>query len=218
VTALAGNGLGRLEDFASGMEAPREGEVLVAGESIASIPRERLRAGLLAYSPSDRERRGLCLPATVRDNVLALRRGEFSARDWLGRKRRNIAAKDAASLLGLEADPARSAASLSGGNRQRLLLSRELDRPRAALVLAEPLQGLDLASQAEATALIRELAALGSGVLLLTSTVEEALGAADRVIALYRGEAAFEGPNEGAATALSLLEAMTGASAQGSPP
>ncbi len=211
VTALAGNGLGRLEDFASGLRTPDEGEVLVGGASLSSIPRDRLRSELMGYAPADRERRGLCLPATARDNLLALRRREFRARDWIGGRRRDEAAREAAAPLSLEAKPRQVAASLSGGNRQRLLLARELDRPRAVLVLAEPLQGLDLATQAEAALLIRELAAKGSAVLLLVSSIEEALGSADRVMALYRGETAFEGANEGSPTAASLLAAMTGA-------
>ena len=216
VTALAGNGLGRLEDLASGMAEPGEGEILVCGKRLDSTRRELLRSQILGYVASDREGRGLCLPAAMRENILALRRREFPLRDWMWKARRDAAAAMASSPLGLAADPRQSAASLSGGNRQRLLLARELDRPRAVLVLAEPFQGLDRASQAEAISLIRELASRGSAILLLLSHVEEALAAADRVMALYRGEAVFEGPNEGAATAHSLLAAMTGSLATGS--
>jgi general nucleoside transport system ATP-binding protein len=212
VTALAGNGLGRLEDYASGMLVPAEGEVLVGKRRIESIPRGELRSDLLAYMPSDREARGLCLAAAMRDNILVLRRSEFRFRDWIAGSARDGAARESASARGLAADPRAAVASLSGGNRQRLLLARELDRPRAVLVLAEPFQGLDLAAQAEASALIRELAARGSAVLLLVSKIEEMLDLAHRAIALYRGEIAFEGQNEGQATARKLLAAMTGAS------
>lgn len=210
VTALAGNGLRRLEDYASGTETPPEGAVLVEGKELSSRGRAALRSLSLGYVPSDREKRGLVLAAAMRDNILALRRSEFSVRDWVGRKRRNAAAREAAAPFGLVADPRQSAASLSGGNRQRLVLARELDRPRAAFVLAEALQSLDLSSQTEMTTLIRKLAARGAGVLLLLSSVEEAIASADRVIALYRGEIAWEGPNEGASTAAMLIAAMTG--------
>lgn len=210
VSALAGNGLGRLEDLASGMARPGEGEVLAGGRALASIPREILRTELMAYAPSARERRGLCLPAPLRDNILALRRRDFRVHEWIGRRRRDEEAAKAAVALGLDAPPRQSAASLSGGNRQRLLLARELDRPRPILILAEPLQGLDLASQGEVYRLIRELASRGSAVLLLASSVEDVLALADRSIALYRGESAFESSNEGAGTGAALLSAMTG--------
>jgi simple sugar transport system ATP-binding protein len=212
VSALAGNGLGRLEDYASGMLAPHRGEVLVGGVRMESLPRERLRSELLGYMPSDRDARGLCLPASLRDNLLVLRRREFRSRDWVFGPGRDQAARDAAFVRGLAADPRAAASSLSGGNRQRLLLARELDRPRPVLVLAEPFQGLDLAAQAETSALIRSLAARGSAVLLLASNIEEVLGVADRVVALYRGEIAYEGPSEGEASLGKLLAAMTGAS------
>jgi simple sugar transport system ATP-binding protein len=211
VAALAGNGIARLEDYASGMIESSRGEVLVGGRRIDSIPREELRETMLAYIPSDREGRGLCLSAALRDNILALRMRDFGAVDWIGTARRDAAARAAAVSVGIVAEPQVPAAALSGGNRQRLLLARELDRPRPVLVLAEPLQGLDLVSQAEIEALIRELAARGSAILLLSSNVEELIGLADRTMALYRGEIVFEGPNLGKDTARKLFSAMTGA-------
>jgi ABC-type uncharacterized transport system ATPase subunit len=215
VVALAGNGLGSLEDLASGMLSPPSGEILAGGDGIDTLDRGRLRSELLAYMPSDREARGLCLPVSVRDNLLVLRRREFRARAWIGASIRDAAAREASFSVDLVADPRSPAAALSGGNRQRLLLARELDRPRPVLILAEPFQGLDLAAQAEAAALVRALAARGSAVLLLGSNVEDILGVADRVAALYRNELVYEGANEGEASARELLSAMTGASKAG---
>jgi ABC-type sugar transport system ATPase subunit len=212
VVALAGNGLQPLEDFASGMVEPREGEVLVGRLRLGSAPRTRLRSELLGYMPSEREARGLCLSSTLRDNLLILRRRDFGFRDWLGLRARDEAARDAALAFGVKASPRAAVSSLSGGTRQRLLLARELDRPRSVLLLAEPFQGLDLAAQEEASTLVRELAGRGSAVLLLLSKAEEIIGLADRAIALYRGEIAYEGPVEGEATTHMLLAAMAGAS------
>ena len=212
VTALAGNGLQGLEDCASGMTRPRGGEVLIGGRRIESIQREKLRAELLSYIPSEREAKGLCLPCSFRDNILVLRRKEFGFWDWIRSSARDRAAREAAFAGGLKASPRVAVSSLSGGTRQRLLLARELDRPKAILILSEPFQSLDLSAQAEASALIRDLAKQGSAVLLLTSKVEEILGLADKAIALYRGEIAFEGPIQGPETARTLLAAMTGAS------
>jgi ABC-type sugar transport system, ATPase component len=210
VLALAGNGLDALEAYASGLKPPRPGLALLQGKDMAAIPRSLLRSRLVGYAPSDRENLGLCLPASLRDNALALRGDEFGTLDWIGRSRREEAAREANRALGLSADPGAASSSLSGGNRQRLLLARELDRPRPALVLAEPLQGLDLEGQAQAAALIRKLADSGSAVLVLASSAEELGPIANRVIALYRGAISFEGPYEGRETAASLLAAMTG--------
>ena len=231
VAALAGNGLGRLEDYASGLVKPRSGELLIGGSPLGEARRRQLRQGLpgqslpkstsacvrFGYVPSDREARGLCLPASVRDNILALRLHEFRGRDYLGGKLRDKAALEAASGLGLVAEMRSSVASLSGGTRQRLVLGRELRAEggpgsgASVLVLAEPLQGLDLAAQALVLELIRGLADEGSAILLLDSNVEEIVAVADRAVALYRGEIAYEGPNEGESTAKRLMAAMTGA-------
>jgi ABC-type uncharacterized transport system ATPase subunit len=153
----------------------------------------------------------------VRDNILALRLREFRGRDYLGGRLRDKAALEAALGLGLLSEVQSTAGSLSGGNRQRLVLARELgsanelsSRARV-LVLAEPLQGLDLAAQALVLERIRDLADEGAAILFLSSNVEEIITISDRVAALYRGEIAYEGPNEGGSTAKRLLSAMTGA-------
>jgi general nucleoside transport system ATP-binding protein len=192
VTAFAGNGLAELEVLASGMRTPGEGRARIGGEDIAELARGKLRADQLAYVPSDREGSGICCGASIRDNALALRMGEFRAIDWIGRRARDEAAKAAIRRFGIERDVSEAAGSLSGGNRQRLLLARELERPKAAALLAEPLQGLDTSSREEAASRIRSLAAAGTAVLVLSSSAEDALEIADRVVALYRGRAAYE--------------------------
>ncbi len=212
VAALAGNGLGCLEDLASGMARPTRGEVLVRGRDIRTIPRDELRSRELSYVPSDRESRGLCLQAALRDSVLALRRGEFGAWAWVARGKRDREVRAMLLPLGLRSDPGALVSSLSGGTRQRMVLARELYGGKPLLVLAEPLQGLDLASQGEVSRTIRVLAARGSAVLLISSRVEEIAGLADRAIAIYRGEIAYEGQNEGEETGRKLLAAMTGGS------
>lgn len=216
VVALAGNGLNPLEDALSGLRRPRRGRVLIGGEDLYAIRAEELRSRRLAYVPSDRESRGLCLQASLRDNLLVLKRRDFSAREWLFSRRRSEVAAGMAVALNLAADLRARAASLSGGNRQRLLLSRELEGARSVAVLAEPLQSLDLEAQAEASRQIREWAAAGAAIVLLSSSLEEVFPLADRIAVLYRGSLVHEGKNEGPASAHFLLALMTGLRTGGS--
>lgn len=209
VTAFAGNGLAELEAYASGMRAPMEGRVLIDGEDLRLSKRGELRADKLAYAASDRERFGICRSATIRDNALALRRGEFRDLDWIVARRLDKAARAMVGDFHIEGDVRAAASTLSGGNRQRLLLARELDRPRSVVLLAEPLQGLDLRSRKEAASRIRAIAADGSAVLVLTSSVEDALDLADRVVTLYRGQAVLETEADGA-KARDLVARMAG--------
>jgi ABC-type sugar transport system ATPase subunit len=216
VVALAGNGLDPLEEIFAGLRRPRAGGAFLDGERIHLFERGRLRGSLLAYAPSEREARGLCLQSSLRDNLLVLRRKEFRARDWFFSRRRNKETVVMARTLSLDADPGVRASSLSGGNRQRLLLARELYDARPAALLAEPLQGLDLEAQAEAGRLIRAYARSGAAVLLLSSSLEEVFPLADRIAVLYRGSLVYEGPNAGPASAHTLLDFMTGLRSSGS--
>lgn len=216
IVALAGNGLDPLEEIFAGLRRPRQGGAYVSGEDIHRVERERLRGSLLAYVPSDREARGLCLRSSLRDNLLVLRRKEFRARDWVFSRRRDRETVRMTSTLSLDADPSVRASLLSGGNRQRLILSRELYGGRSAALLAEPLQGLDLEAQGEAGRLIRAYAMDGAAVLLLSSSLEEVFPLADRIAVLYRGSLVYEGPNGGPASAHTLLDYMTGLRSSGS--
>jgi len=215
VTAFAGNGLERLEAIASGMTESEEGAVLINGKDMGKIPRSRLRADELAYIPSDREGTGLCLGSKLRDNLLALRRGDYGKLDYLFSARRDVDADALAKDFGIKGGIKESASALSGGNRQKLLLARELERPKKALILAEPLQGLDLGSRRDAIDRIRCAADTGAAVLVLASSVEDAMDLADRVVAIYRGRATCDmsvAGKQGSAVAASILASMTGSS------
>ena len=206
---LAGNGLDRLEACAAGLRRPAAGELLVEGRP-AYRTGPRFREEVLSYAPSGRDERGLCLASSVADNAVVLERRSFGPAGWLGRKAREERAREIARRLGLSAGPRARAGALSGGNRQRLLLSRELDPRRPAALLCDPTQGLDVAAQAAAAARILELRRSGVAVLLLSSSLDEILLLADRIGVLYRGSLVYEAPNEGAASVASLAAWMTG--------
>ncbi|HET7838370.1 MAG TPA: ATP-binding cassette domain-containing protein, partial [Rectinemataceae bacterium] len=210
VAALVGNGLGRLEDYLSGLKPAPWGAVRLGGTDLHDIPRHRLRTELLAYVPSDREARGIAETASLGDNVLVLRRREFGIVDFAMKARLRESARSMAASFSLSAEPSVAAGSLSGGNRQRLVLARELDRPRRLAVLAEPFQNLDLGSQEAAAGRIAELAAAGSAVVVLSSSLDELFPIADRIAILYRGSLVHLGPNGGPGSAHALLALMTG--------
>ncbi|MBL8965563.1 MAG: ATP-binding cassette domain-containing protein, partial [Spirochaetaceae bacterium] len=156
---LAGNGLDALEAIAAGLARPSAGSFLFAGKPAGAWPRAEFRESLLSYVPSARDERGLSLEATVRDNILALERRAFGRRDWFGRSARDARSCELSSRLALQTVPETRAAALSGGNRQRLLLARELDPRRPLALLCDPTQGLDLAAQKAAVDHILELKA-----------------------------------------------------------
>ncbi|HUX41224.1 MAG TPA: ATP-binding cassette domain-containing protein [Rectinemataceae bacterium] len=197
VVALAGNGLEELESIAAGLSAPMAGRFELEGRDVRDWPRRQLRSSLAAYVPSDREGRGLALEASIGANLTVL---EGSPRRTPGFP----------PVLGPTGDMRRKATSLSGGNRQRLVLSRELAKPRAFFLLADPSQGLDISGVAELSGIIAARKTEGGAILLLSSSIEETLRLADRIIVLYRGAVVWEGANLGEGMAHELASHLTG--------
>jgi len=210
VLALSGNGLEALEAVASGLREPEAGAILLQGRPLGALPRPGLRSSLLGYLPSDREGLGLVLPASVADNLLVLERAFLSPRDWLAPGRPELRARALARAFGPSSPPEASASALSGGNRQRLLLSRELGRGRPFLLLADPGQGLDLASLDLLDRRLGEERKAGTAILLLTTAMEDAFLLADRIAVLVRGALVWEGPNRGEGQARELTALLTG--------
>ena len=88
--------------------------------------------------------------------------------------------------------PAQAVGTLSGGNQQKVILARWLDRDPQVILLDEPTRGIDVGAKAEIHALIDRLAASGKAVILISSDLPEVLGMSDRVLVLHRGTIAAE--------------------------
>ena len=197
IVALAGNGLDELESIAAGLSPPVAGRFELEGRDVRAWPRRQLRASIAAYVPSDREGRGLALEASVAANLSVLETASRTGSNF-------------PPVLGPGGDTRRKAASLSGGNRQRLVLSRELAKPRPFFLLADPSQGLDLSGLGELSRIIAIRKGEGGAILLLSSFIEETLRLADRIIVLYRGAVVWEGVNLGEGMAHELASHLTG--------
>jgi simple sugar transport system ATP-binding protein len=212
VAALAGNGLGALEDLACGERICDSGAVELLGRTLADWPRDELRASVLSYLPTDRDGKGLCLGATILENLSArgASRGNWSLR---GRAARRTEATRLLADAGIRAPPEAPIDVLSGGNRQRVLCVRELGIFTPAVLAANPTQGLDPRAQEETWNRLRSRAREGAGILLLTSSVDELFSVADRVAVLYRGRLTELGMRTGSVTAEAVTRLLTGAAA-----
>jgi simple sugar transport system ATP-binding protein len=148
---------------------------------LATSLRDSLR-GHVAHIPEDRARDGLIAEMTIAENI-ALAEPRWQPR---------VAAQTAAALIerfDIRAQsPLQRAGSLSGGNQQKVILARELERKPEIIVAAEPSRGLDI----EATRFIHEelraAAARGAAILLITSDLDEAFALGDAIHVIYRGK------------------------------
>jgi ABC-type sugar transport system ATPase subunit len=150
-------------------------------------PSDALAAGV-AYLTEDRKAAGLFPWLGVGHNLTIASLRRFGRLGFLDRRRERDAARRATTdfdvrCAGLE----QRAATLSGGNQQKMLLARFLLEPRRVLVLDEPTRGVDVGSKAEIYALMDRLTQSGLAILLISSDLPELLGMADRVVVLCEG-------------------------------
>lgn len=190
VAGVEGNGQAELvAALAGAFEGEVSGEVRVRGRVVSDAAEAR-SAGL-AVIPPDRHREGLVPEMALWENLL-LRADLLSRAGWygvlprreaLGRARRDLVDADVRPPL-----PELPAGSLSGGNQQRLVIARELGSTRpSAVVAANPSRGLDVTASARVHRSLREAAAGGAAVLLVSSDLDEVDAIADEVAVLYRG-------------------------------
>ncbi len=210
VAGVGGNGQEELVACVAGVDAPAAGALDFAGARMNGAPTAAFRAAGIGYVSADRAQEGLCQSASLSDNFIAGREARF-ARGGVLRKGM-IAAQARAALAahkvryGRLTDPV---ATLSGGNQQRLVLARELDRAPKLLVAAQPTRGVDIAG---ADLIHGELAAFrdsGGAVLLVSESLDETLALSDRVLAIYNGRIVGELPR-GAATVEAVGRLMLG--------
>ena len=186
VTGVSGSGLRELEDVVAGMIPVGAGEILHDGRHIDRLSRSGHRREL-AYVPSQRLYRGASLKSTVAENLLLGRARSFSR---LGVFRRAESARYVGATLrefGVSADPDLPMEMLSGGNRQRVVLARELASEHDLVLFAEPTWGVDMAGTSFVHHRIALLREEGRAVLLISSDVDEVLSLADRILILRGG-------------------------------
>jgi ABC-type uncharacterized transport system ATPase subunit len=192
VLGVDGNGQQEIISLLTGAERPDEGTVTVNGRDLTGQgPGAYLAAGL-GVVPADRRREGLVLSMSIARNLLLDRRSErrfLRARGLLLNERAvNSYAREMMEKYDIRAQrPEQPVASLSGGNQQKVVLARELERDISVLVAAHPTRGLDVGSIEYVHTKLLELKAQGRAVIVVTSDLDEATALSDVICVLYRG-------------------------------
>jgi simple sugar transport system ATP-binding protein len=191
IAGVDGNGQSELIEALTGLRKPEAGRIVAGGEDVTDdSARQCLDAGL-GHIPEDRQRRGLVLDFSLAENIALhdYREEPDSKWGWLYPKR--LIARAGRLLKEFDVrggSPKTLAASLSGGNQQKVILAREISRDPKVLIAAQPTRGLDVgAIEFVHRRLVTERDE-GRAILLISFELEEILSLADRILVLYEGQ------------------------------
>ncbi|MDQ3821057.1 MAG: ATP-binding cassette domain-containing protein, partial [Acidobacteriota bacterium] len=150
-------------------------------------PSQAIRHGL-AYLPEDRRRHGVILDMQIGANITLASLDRLSRYGVMDFKREKEIAADYTRRLGVKTPAIYVPVStLSGGNQQKVALSRWLVTRPSVLILDEPTQGIDVGAKSEIHELMTELASEGVAILMISSELPEILGMSDRIAVMYGG-------------------------------
>jgi ABC-type sugar transport system ATPase subunit len=205
-----GSGTNDILRAVAGLEARATGEVAIGNRLVPlASPRGALRAGV-HYISNDRKGEGLFLEQSIESNLIATRLPQVSTLGVLRRARMRREARALAELVGI--DVGRLSAPvrvLSGGNQQKVLVGRCLNRPRLDLLLLDdPTRGVDVGGRAEIHRLVRDAADRGATVIFASSELDEILELSDVVVTLFAGRVVSRCARQDA-TAAQVFSEMT---------
>ena len=193
LTGLVGAGRTETVRLIFGADLREAGEIRLDGRLLAiRSPRDAIAAGI-GLLTEDRKLQGLVLGHSVRENfglpnLSWLTRGGFV----MLRRERDEFARYAAALRIKASSSEQRADTLSGGNQQKVVLSKWLARNCNVLIFDEPTRGIDVGAKYEIYLLMNELAAQGKAILMICSELPEVLGMADRILILHEGRVTGE--------------------------
>ena len=196
VLGLAGLvGAGRTETarMIFGADRRSRGEILLEGKRVSfSTPGEAIQHGVM-YVPEDRKTLGLIVMHSVRQNMALPSLPRLSKLGIIDERAVSVLTDEYIARLNVRTPSSRQITELlSGGNQQKVVLAKWLAMRPRVLILDEPTRGIDVNAKAEVFALVREVAALGVSVLLISSETPEVLRESDRIVVFHEGRVAGE--------------------------
>ncbi|MBZ0283888.1 MAG: sugar ABC transporter ATP-binding protein [Anaerolineae bacterium] len=219
LSGLVGSGRSELAQVIFGMTPAQSGEIYIGGQRVhINHPAQAVKLGI-AYVPEDRGTQGLVKQMNIRENAsLAVLRA-LSRASFIKRGEERTLAKNAIQQLSIRAYGTEQIVNkLSGGNQQKVVISKWLASKPKLLIMDEPTRGIDVGAKSEIHRLMSELAVnQGLAILMISSELPEVLGMSDRVLVMREGQLVAEfdrtqATQESVGAAMMRVQAVNGSS------
>jgi ribose transport system ATP-binding protein len=185
---LVGAGRSEIAKTIVGLDGPTEAEIWLGDKQLSiHSARDAIQHGVYLV-PEDRRGEGLVVDMCVRENITLPSLPRFTRMGLIQRSREQKTAGEQISSLKIKTPNAEAfVLNLSGGNQQKVVLGKWLSMEPKVMILDEPTRGIDVGAKAEIYRLMRELAAQGAVILMISSDMEEVLHVSDRICVMHEG-------------------------------
>ncbi len=191
IAGVDGNGQRELIEALTGIRPVQKGDIKLSGQSIANQSVSKIRKMGMAHIPEDRNTRGLNRSASILQNQIAVKHRDhpLSRMGIFHKKQLHIFSETLIDRFDIRPPhPDASTKHLSGGNAQKVVVSREIDLGADLLIAAQPTRGVDIGAIEQIRGTIYQAVEDGAGVLLISADLEEILALSDRIIVFYEGK------------------------------
>ena len=192
ISGIDGNGQTELVYGITGLEKTSKGKITLLGQDISKCSIAKRNAAGISHVPEDRHKHGLVLDDTLENNIV-LQRFQEPAFQKMGFVKKQAVREYAEKIIGQYdvrsgQGPVTIARSMSGGNQQKAILGRELDRENPLLIAVQPTRGLDVGAIESVHSQIVQQRDAGKAVLLVSLELDEVMNLSDRILVMYEGE------------------------------
>ncbi|WP_281974656.1 sugar ABC transporter ATP-binding protein [Halobacillus litoralis] len=207
IGGLVGSGRTELVSTIAGLEPSSTGELWIEGKKVKwpkSVPAS-LKKGII-LAPEDRKEQGLILGLSSMENINIINLKKVNKFSFYDRRASKSIAETLANKFSLTRPLTEPSQNLSGGNQQKVLLSKVCNADPKVLIVDEPTRGIDLGVKIEVLKLLKELASEGMAIIVISSELEEVVAVSDRVMVLSKGTVTKELVGEDEITEENILK------------
>ena len=189
LAGLVGAGRSEVAQAIFGVDPSTSSKIYLDGQMVSMRScRDAIENGIYLI-PEDRRVAGLIVDLTIRENITLPALRQYATGGLVNSSLENRKATEMCERLRVKAPSTETAAAnLSGGNQQKVVLAKWLSLKPKLLIFDEPTRGIDVGAKAEIYELMREIAASGVAIIMISSDMEEVLGESDRVAVMYEGK------------------------------